>query len=69
GDEGVMETDRFLDEAVLSGMSLVTIIHGKGTGILKNTIRSHLKSHPLVRAFRKGVYGEGEDGVTVVELK
>lgn len=69
GDEGIMATDRFLDEAVMSGMALVTIIHGKGTGILKNTIRHHLKTHPLVRTFRKGVYGEGEDGVTVVELK
>lgn len=68
-DEGIMETDTFLDNAVMSGLNMVTIIHGKGTGILKNAIRDHLKSQPLVKTFRKGVYGEGEDGVTVVELK
>lgn len=68
-DEGIMETDAFLDNAVMSGLNMVTIIHGKGTGILKNAIRQHLKNHPLVKSSRKGVYGEGEDGVTVVELK
>lgn len=68
-DEGIMETDAFLDNAVMSGLNVVTIIHGKGTGVLKNAIRNHLKSQPLVKSFRKGVYGEGEDGVTIVELK
>lgn len=68
-DEGIMETDTFLDKAVLSGLNLVTIIHGKGTGVLKNAIRNHLKNHPLVKSSRRGLYGEGEDGVTVVELK
>lgn len=68
-DEGIMETDAFLDNAVMAGLNMVTIIHGKGTGVLKNAIRTHLKSQPLVKTFRKGVYGEGEDGVTVVELK
>lgn len=68
-DDGIYETDNFLDDAVLSGLKIVTIIHGKGTGILKNAIRNHLKHHPHVKSYRKGVYGEGEDGVTVVELK
>ncbi len=67
-DEGIPEVDTFLDNAVMSGMHLVTIIHGKGTGVLKNAVRQHLKSHPLVKSYRKGIYGEGEDGVTVVEL-
>ena len=68
-DEGIMETDRFLDRCVLSGLNNVTIIHGKGTGVLRKAIREHLKRHPSVRSFRPGLYGEGEDGVTVVELK
>ncbi|MGN1133420.1 MAG: Smr/MutS family protein, partial [Oscillospiraceae bacterium] len=68
-DDGVYEVDDFLDDAVMSGLSIVTIIHGKGTGILKDAVRRHLKNHPHVKSFRKGVYGEGEDGVTVVELK
>lgn len=68
-DDGIYEVDSFLDEAVMSGLSIVTIIHGKGTGVLKNAVRNHLKHHPHVKSARKGIYGEGEDGVTVVELK
>ncbi len=68
-DEGLMEVDRFLDEAVLSGAENVIIIHGKGTGVLKKAVRSHLKNHPSVAAHRPGLFGEGEDGVTVVEIK
>lgn len=68
-DEGVYEVDNFLDAAVMSGISIVTIIHGKGTGVLKNAVREHLKRHPHVKSSRRGLYGEGEDGVTVVELK
>lgn len=68
-DDGLYELDSFLDSSVMSGITLVTIIHGKGTGVLKNAVRSHLKHHPHVKSSRKGVYGEGEDGVTVVELK
>ncbi|MGN0624362.1 MAG: Smr/MutS family protein, partial [Oscillospiraceae bacterium] len=68
-DDGLYELDSFLDSSVMSGITLVTIIHGKGTGVLKNAVRNHLKHHPHVKSSRKGVYGEGEDGVTVVELK
>lgn len=68
-DEGIMEVDRFIDEAVLSGTSTVIIIHGKGTGVLKKAVRAHLKNHPSVATYRPGVFGEGEDGVTVAEIK
>lgn len=68
-DEGVYEVDNFLDAAVLSGISIVTIIHGIGTGVLKKAVREHLKRHPHVKSSRRGLYGEGEDGVTIVELK
>lgn len=68
-DEGLMEVDRFLDEAVLAGVETVTIIHGKGTGVLKKAVRAHLKNHPSVLAYRPGLFGEGEDGVTVAEIK
>lgn len=68
-DEGIHEVDMFLDNAVLAGAGIVTIIHGKGTGILRQGIHRHLKSHPSVKSFRAGRFGEGEDGVTVVELK
>lgn len=68
-DEGILEVDMFIDNAVMVNAGIVTIIHGKGTGLLRQGIQRHLKSHPSVRSFRNGVFGEGEDGVTVVELK
>lgn len=68
-DEGVYQMDAFIDQAVMSNISTVTIIHGKGTGLLRKAVHSRLRSHPSVRTFRLGVFGEGEDGVTVVELK
>lgn len=68
-DEGVHMMEQFLNNAVMSGMGIVTIIHGKGTGALRQAVHRSLKSHPSVKGYRLGTYGEGEDGVTVVELK
>ncbi len=68
-DEGVYEMERFIDSAVLSGIGTVTIIHGKGTGLLRKAVQQRLKSMKCVKEFRAGLYGEGEDGVTIVTLK
>lgn len=68
-DEAECVVDRFLDEAVMGKLHQVTIIHGKGTGALRKAVHQQLKRHPYVKAYRLGVFGEGEDGVTVVELK
>lgn len=68
-DEALEEVEQYLDEAVMAGMHEVTIVHGKGTGILRDGIQRHLKTYPTVKSFRRGKYGEGEEGVTVVELK
>lgn len=68
-DEALMELDRFIDGAVLSGITNVTCIHGKGTGALRSAIQEHLRRHKQVKSFRLGVYGEGETGVTIIELK
>ena len=67
--EAIMVLDSFLDQCVLNNLCIVTIIHGKGTGVLKNAVTRHLKSHPSVLTRRFGEFGEGEDGVTIVELK
>jgi len=68
-DDGVYQLDSFIDSAVMSNISTVTVIHGKGTGILRAAVHQRLKAHPSVKKFRLGVFGEGEDGVTVIELK
>ena len=69
GDEGWQEVDKYLDEAVIANFSRVRLIHGKGTGALKNAIWQRLKNDRRVKSFRLGAYGEGDGGVTVVELK
>ena len=61
--------DKYLDDAYLSGLKQVTIIHGKGTGALRTAIMQRLKRHPHVEAQRPGTFGEGEMGVTVVTIK
>ncbi|MDL2219294.1 endonuclease MutS2 [Ruminococcaceae bacterium OttesenSCG-928-O06] len=68
-DEALMETDQFIDNAVMNGIGTLYIIHGRGTGALRTAIGQHLKRHKAVKSQRPGHYGEGEDGVTVVELK
>ncbi|MEA4814632.1 MAG: endonuclease MutS2 [Oscillospiraceae bacterium] len=68
-DEAEGVVDRFIDDAALGKLTQVTIIHGKGTGALRKSVHEQLKRHPAVKSYRLGVYGEGEDGVTVVELK
>ncbi len=68
-EEALLEADMFLDRVAMAGLNTVTIIHGKGTGILRTGIQQMLRKHPHVKSFRLGKYGEGENGVTVVELK
>lgn len=68
-DEAESVVDRFIDNAQLGKLNVVSIIHGKGTGALRKAVQAQLRRHPAVKSFRLGRYGEGEDGVTIVELK
>ncbi len=68
-EEAIFVVDKFLDDATLSKLNSVRIVHGKGTGKLMKGIHKFLKTNPHVKSFRLGTYGEGEMGVTVVELK
>ena len=68
-DEACFVIDKYLDTAVLNGLENIRIVHGKGTGALRKGIHTFLKTHPHVKSFRLGTFGEGEMGVTVVELK
>ena len=69
GDEAWLAVDKYLDEAVLANFGRVRLIHGKGTGALKTALWKHLKTDCRVASFRIGAYGEGDGGVTIVELK
>ena len=68
-EEAIGAVDIYLADATLGGLNEVSIIHGKGTGVLRAGIQRHLKSHLNVKKYRDGMYGEGEQGVTVVTLK
>ena len=68
-DEAILTVDQYLDAAIMAGMGEVSIIHGKGTGVLRSGIQQELRRHPHVKNQRLGIYGEGEDGVTLVTLK
>ncbi|MBR5235841.1 MAG: endonuclease MutS2 [Clostridia bacterium] len=68
-DEALMEVDRFIDQALLANLQTVTVIHGKGTGVLRKGITDYLKKHPMIKESRMGQLGEGDTGVTVVTFK
>lgn len=68
-DEAILELDRYIDNAVLSGLETIRIIHGKGTGTLRKAVQQHLRNHKCISGFRLGTFGEGENGVTVAQLK
>lgn len=68
-DEAIPLVDKFLDDCFLAKLQTARIVHGKGTGKLRQSIQSHLKKQKRVKSFRIGTYGEGEMGVTIVELK
>ena len=68
-EESIFLVDKFLDEAALAKLETARIVHGKGTGVLGKGIQKYLKTHPHVKSYRYGTFGEGEMGVTVVELK
>ncbi len=68
-DEALIELDKYLDDAYLSKIPEVRIVHGKGTGALRSAVHSQLKKTKFVKSFRLGVYGEGETGVTIVQFK
>lgn len=68
-DEAIPIVDKFLDDSYLAKLEIVRIVHGKGTGKLKNGVHQFLKTNPHVKTYRMGTYGEGEMGVTVVTLK
>jgi DNA mismatch repair protein MutS2 len=68
-DEAIIKLDKYLSDALMAGLYQVKVIHGKGSGTVRQAVRRHLAHHPLVKTFRPGEYGEGGAGVTIVELK
>lgn len=68
-EQAIMELNAFIDSAVMSGVQTIRIIHGKGTGVLRAAVSQRLKSHRNIASFRLGRYGEGENGVTIAEIK
>jgi DNA mismatch repair protein MutS2 len=68
-DEAEAVVNQFIDTAQMGKLNTVSIIHGKGTGALRKGVHQILRRHSAVKSFRLGRYGEGEDGVTIVELR
>ena len=68
-DEAIANLNLYIDKCVLNSISEIRIIHGKGTGALRSAVKDELKTHPNIKEFRLGVYGEGENGVTIATLK
>ena len=68
-DDSLIVLDKYLDDAFLSGLNEVTIIHGRGTGTLRKGVQEYLRTHPHVKSYRPGKFGEGDIGVTIVTLK
>ena len=67
-DEALWRLDQYLNDAFMAGLVSVRIVHGKGTGTLRRSVHESLAKHPLVKSYRLGDYGEGDYGVTIVEL-
>ena len=67
-DEALLKLDKYLNDAFMAGLYQIKIIHGKGTGTLRDMVRQELAKHSLVKSHRPGAYGEGGSGVTIVEL-
>lgn len=68
-DEAILVLDRFIDDILLSGLKEFTVIHGKGTGALRAAVKQFLKNDPRIKSQRLGTFGEGENGVTIAEVK
>ena len=67
-EEALLKLDKYLDDALMAGLWQVRVVHGKGTGTLRQVVHRVLDKHPLVKSYRLGGYGEGGAGVTIVEL-
>lgn len=68
-DEAILNVDKFIDDAILSGLTEIRVVHGTGTGALRKGLHKYFAAHPSIDSFRLGKYGEGESGVTIVTLK
>jgi len=67
-DEALLKLDKYLDDAFMADLHQVRVIHGKGTGTLRHAVQEQLAKHLLVKSYRPGGYGEGDTGVTIIEL-
>ncbi len=68
-EEAMNRLDKYLDQAFMAELVMVRIVHGKGSGAVRNAVWQHLEAHPLVKSFHLADYGQGDYGVTVVEME